>query len=583
MNAARPAPGVVHLGGGRWHVSLWAPGEESVSLQVLAPHEQVIALARGDDGVHAAVTDRLAPGMRYRFRLGERAVADPASRLQPLGVHGPSEVFDPAREWRDGGFRAAPLAEWVIYEIHVGTFSQEGTFAGAISHLDQLAALGINAIEVMPVAEFPGGRNWGYDGVFPYAVQSSYGGPRGLMELVDACHARGIAVVMDVVHNHLGPEGQVHGQVAPYFRHDLPTAWGAAPDFRQPEVRRHFIESARMLARDLHVDGFRVDAVHAIADDSDPSFLRELTGALRSMGRVVIAESDLNDARVVLPGGLGFDAQWADDFHHAVHALLTGEQSGYYRDFGEPQQIARALADGWVYTGDHSVVRGRPHGTATSGLPGEAFVVCIQNHDQIGNRAHGERLGALVGGDDERLAAVLLLTAPFVPLLFMGQEHGETAPFLYFTSHGDPALAAGVRHGRAAQFASFGWDPAALPDPQDPATFERSRLERRAGPVRDLYRRLLALRRAHPALRRADRERSAVELVRGELLRVQRWSQEGAHALVVASLAREPVAVELPGERRWAIALDSAADRSGEIAGPLVLAPRSAVVLTSPP
>jgi maltooligosyltrehalose trehalohydrolase len=501
-------------------------------------------------------------------------------------VHGPSQVFDPARDWRDGGFRAAPLAEWVLYEIHVGTFSDEGTFAGAVRHLDELAALGVNAIELMPVAEFPGARNWGYDGVFPYAVQSSYGGPRGLMDLVEACHARGMAVVIDVVYNHLGPEGQVHGRVAPYFRGDLCTTWGPAPDFREPEVRRHFIESARMLARDFHVDGFRVDAIHAFVDDSEPPFLRELTDALHDLGRVVIAESDLNESRVVLPagrGGLGFDAQWADDFHHAVHALLTGEKSGYYRDYGEPRHLARALASGWVYAGDHSEARGRPHGTATTGLPGESFVVCIQNHDQIGNRALGERLGALVGRDDEQLAAVLLLTAPFVPLLFMGQEHGETAPFLFFTSHSDAALVAGVRHGRAAEFASFGWDPAALPDPQDPATFERSRPRRPGGPVRELYRRLLELRRAHPALRRADRERVAVELIQDRLLWVDRWSPEDQHALVIASLAREPLSIDLPGDRRWAIALDSAGDRAGEIAGPLQVAPRSAIVLSSLP
>ena len=546
----------------------------------------MVPLARGEDGVHTAVVDSLAPGARYRVRLGDLELADPASRLQPLGVHGPSEAFDPARAWQDAGFRPPPLAELVIYELHVGTFSQEGTFAGAIRHLDRLVDLGVNAIEIMPVAEFPGGRNWGYDGVFPYAVQSTYGGPRGLAELVDECHRRGLAVILDVVYNHLGPEGQVHRRVAPYFREGVRTAWGDALDFAHPEVRRHFIESARYLARDLHVDGFRVDAVHAILASSEPDFLRELCGALHALERpiVMIAESDLNDASVVLPaarGGLGFDAQWSDDFHHALHALLTGERSGYYADFGEPRQVARAIASGWVYAGEHSPSRGRPHGTSAAGLPGESFVVCIQNHDQIGNRAQGERLGSLVGPAEERLAAVLLCTAPFVPLLFMGQEDGETAPFLYFTSHSDPELIAGMRRGRAAEFAAFGWDPAELPDPQDRETFARSRPRRRPGRLRDLYRALLALRREHPALRRPDRERTAVELVEGQVLMVDRWSEAGDHALVVASFARERSAVELPAGQRWHVAIDTGSDRTGPVPSRVELAPRSALVAVS--
>ena len=587
MDTARlPAPGLVPIGGGRWLASIWAPEHDRVWLHLLSPDDRLVALERGAGGVHAATIEGLAPGARYRFRLGSREVADPASRLQPLGVHGPSEAFDPAREWQDAGFRAAPLAELVIYEIHVGTFSDQGTFDGVVPHLDELARLGVNAIELMPVAEFPGGRNWGYDGVFPFAVQSTYGGPRGLADLVEACHLRGLAVILDVVHNHLGPEGQAHGQVAPYFREGVSTAWGPAPDFDEPEVRRHFIESALYLARDFHLDGLRVDAIHAILDGSDPPFLRQLAGALHRLDRpvVVIAESDLNQAHVVRSGergGLGFDAQWADDFHHALHTLLTGERSGYYADFGELGHLARAIANGWVYTGDHSAVRGRPHGSETAGLPGEAFVVCVQNHDQIGNRVQGERLGWLAGAAGERLAAVLLLTAPFVPLLFMGQEDGETAPFLYFTSHSDPDLIAGMRRGRAAEFTAFGWDPAALPDPQDPDSFARSRLVRRPGPLRELYQRLLELRRRHPALRRADRERTAVELVRDEILLVHRWSQGGEHALVAACFAERPASIELPGDRRWTIALDTVQARGGPVSGPLALAPRSAVVLVS--
>jgi maltooligosyltrehalose trehalohydrolase len=587
MDALRPhPPGVVPIGGGRWHASIWAPEHREVWLHLVQPDDRLVPLARGADGVHAGEVGGLAAGARYWFRLGEREVADPASRLQPLGVHGPSELFDPARDWNDGDFRPPPLAEMIIYELHVGTFSQEGTFAGVARQLDDLVALGVNAVELMPIAEFPGARNWGYDGVFPWAVQSTYGGPRGLADLVEACHRRGLAVLIDVVYNHLGPEGQVHGQVAPYFREGVRTAWGEAPDFDQPEVRRHFIESARYLARDLHVDGFRVDAIHAIQDATDPPFLRELCSQLHALERplVLIAESDLNQAHVVMPpeqGGLGFDAQWSDDFHHAAHALLTGERRGYYADYGEPSHLARAIANGWVYAGDHSAVRGRPHGSATAGVPGESFVVCVQNHDQIGNRAWGERLGALVGADEERLAAVLLSTAPFVPLLFMGQEDGDEAPFLYFTSHSDEELIAGIRRGRAAEFASFGWDPAALPDPQDEVTFARSRPRRQPGPLRELYRALFRLRREHPALCRPDRERTAVDLVQGEILVVDRWSERGEHVLVAASFARAPAAVDLPQGREWQIALDTAGERTGPAAGRLELAPRSAVIALS--
>ena len=606
-------PGLVSLGGGRWHFSVWAPAVERAWLHVLAP-DRLVALERGPDGVHRAAIADLPAGARYRIRLAgaDAELPDPASRHQPDGVDGPSSAFDPAATWSDAGFRAPPIEELVIYEAHIGTFTPRGTFDAAIERLDRLVDLGVNALEIMPVAEFPGGRNWGYDGVFPWAVQSTYGGPSGLARLVDACHARGLAVLLDVVYNHLGPEGACLARFGPYFSARHVTDWGAAFNFDGPhsdEVRRYFIESARYFARDLHVDGFRLDAIHAIVDTSALPFLAELTASLRELGRelgrplAVIAECDRNDARVVAPwqrGGLGADAQWSDDFHHALHSVLTGERSGYYADFGELGHLARAIADGWVYAGEYSRVRSRRHGNSAATEPGRAFVVCTQNHDQVGNRARGDRLSETLSPAEQRLAAAVLLTMPYVPLLFMGQEVGERAPFQYFTSHRDPDLAEAVRRGRRAEFAAFGWRAEDIPDPQDAATFERSRLspgspDREGAALFELHRELLRLRRARPALARLDRERTAVTCPDEDLLLVQRWSEPGPagggdRALLVASFAREPREVALP-RGRWRLAIDTDDPRwrgeprgeSGDDIGPRVrVAPRSALLLVAP-
>lgn len=502
--------GASYLGDGRCRFRLWAPGAVRAEVHLLGPGERMVPMRRAPRGYHVAEADPVAPGTRYRYRLdGREELPDPASRHQPEGVHGPSAVVDPAAHaWRDGTWRGPDPGALILYECHVGTFTDEGTFAAIIPRLPDLVRLGVTALELMPVAQFPGARNWGYDGVYPLAVQDSYGGPEGLCRLVDACHGHGLAVVLDVVYNHLGPEGNYLPAFGPYFMAAYRTPWGAALNFDGPdsdEVRRLFRESAVHWVREYHVDGLRLDAVHAILDRSPRPFLAELAAAVRRAaaraGRrvVLIAESDANDPRLLRPpsqGGLGLDAVWSDDFHHALHALLTGERDGYYADFGDLRRLAAAYAHGFAFTGQRSRYRRRRHGAPPTGRAPRQFVVFAQNHDQVGNRAVGERLGSLVGPDAVRLAAAAVLLSPFTPLLFMGEEHAERAPFLYFTSHGDPALAEAVRDGRRRECAAAGW-AAVPPDPQAEATFARSRPAGGSGGdrgVRRLYAELIRLR-----------------------------------------------------------------------------------------
>jgi maltooligosyltrehalose trehalohydrolase len=497
--------------------------------------------------------ERDAPGLvhgaDYGFRLdGGGPFPDPRSPWQPHGVHGPSRFVDHGRfAWTDAGWRAPPLAAAVILEAHVGTFTPAGTFDGTIERLDGLADLGITHLQLMPVNAFPGDRGWGYDGVALFAPHEPYGGPDGLKRLVDACHARGIAVLLDVVYNHLGPDGNYLGRYGPYFTDAHRTPWGDAVNFDgagSDEVRRFVLDNALMWLRDYHLDGLRIDAVHAMVDASATHVLEALGTEVRRLetqvGRplVTIAESDLNDPRVVRPveaGGLGLDAQWSDDFHHALHGALTGERDGYYVDFGGLSHVARALTRGFVYDGAFSPHRRRRHGRPATGLGGRRLLGYLQNHDQIGNRALGERSSHLVSTGLLKVGAALVLTAPFVPLLFQGEAWGASTPFLYFTDHQDPDLAAAVREGRRREFAAFGWDPETVPDPQDPATFERSRLDwgelarvPHAG-LLDWHRDLIALRRAHPAL--ADDRLEAVEVRFDE---AERWLIVLRPGLVVA-------------------------------------------------
>jgi maltooligosyltrehalose trehalohydrolase len=464
---------------------------------------------------------------------------------QPEGVEGASAVFLPGEfPWTDQQWKGVRRETLIFYELHIGTFSDLGTFDGVIPRLPDLRDLGITAVQIMPVGQFPGERNWGYDGVLPYAAQNTYGGPLGLQHLVDACHSAGLAIYLDVVYNHFGPEGNYLAEFGPYFNDHYKTSWGSAVNYDGQDcdaVRDYVLDNVRMWLEEFHFDGLRLDAVHAIFDLGAHHILRaiqeaaEAAGARRGWPALVIAESDLNDPRVLNSprrGGYGLDAQWSDDFHHAAHAFLTSERLGYYADFGEARQLARAFMEPFVYAGDYSTFRGRKHGAPPKDLAGDRFVVCLQNHDQVGNRAHGDRLnGLLPPAAKRRLAASLMLLSPYLPLLFMGEEYGEENPFPFFCSFCDAQLVQAVRQGRELEFAAFAWQ-GVIPDPQAEATFAAAKLSwawpegtARAG-LRRLYRNLLAGRRQWPALRDLQ-NRSArllpdgesgpvLELIRGE-------------------------------------------------------------------
>ena len=503
------------------------------------------------DGYFGLEVDGVGPGDRYGFQLdGGPVRPDPASRAQPDGVHELSAVVDAERfAWTDAGWRGVPRERLVFYELHVGTFSKAGTFAGVERQLPRLAELGVSAVELLPVAQFPGERNWGYDGVYPFAVQSTYGGVRGLQQLSDACHAHGIGLFVDVVYNHLGPEGNYLAEFAPYFTDRYRTPWGPALNFDgagSDEVRRFFVESATWLAETAHLDGFRVDAVHAIVDPTARPFVAELTQAVHALGertgrpRLLVAESALNDPRLARPeaeGGSGFDAIWNDDFHHALHVALTGERGRYFADFDGVADLRRVLIEGFALAGRFSSYRGRRHGRPAGDLPAENLVVYAQNHDQVGNRPFGDRLARLVPFEAEKLAAGITLLGPYLPLLFMGSEYGETAPNLYFTDHSDPRLARAVRLGRRRELTARGGSQEP-PDPQARATFTRSRLDprrraaRRGRQLAELHAVLLAMRRAFVPPRRLSEREVGQEPAEPTVL----WIRRPRHGNAPASL-----------------------------------------------
>ncbi len=600
-------PGATPLGDGLCEFLVWAPFATDFAICLLDKKERLIVPDPAGDGYYRATVEDAEPGINYWYVTNGTRRPDPASRFQPQGVHGPSKIVSQAFPWEDSGWRGLDLADYIFYELHVGTFSKSGTLDGVIPHLPELKALGITAIELMPVAQFPGDRNWGYDGVYPYAVQHSYGGPAALKRLVNACHLLDLAVTLDVVYNHLGPEGNYLGNYGPYFTNRYKTPWGQALNFDGPDsnqVRNFFIENALYWITEFHIDSLRADAVHAIADTSAQPFLAELNAAVLQRAAELkrpipmIAESNLNDVRVLnsrQPYDLGFSAQWSDDFHHSLHTLLTGEQQGYYQDFGRLEHLAKAYSEGFVYTGQYSPFRRRNHGNSSREIEPGRLVVCSQNHDQAGNRVMGERLCSLVGFEGAKLAAAAVVLSPNLPLLFMGQEYGEPAPFLYYTNHSDPDLVEAVRRGRRQEFAAFSWQ-GEPPDPQAEDTFLQSKLhpdqrDERGQVLYNFYQELIRLRRTAPALARPSKEAmEVIALEEEQIVFVRRWN--GLHqACLIFHFSHVAATVKLPLPRgSWKIVLDSDGEQwmgngrlsmdfltsGGEIE--ITLAPKSAVM-----
>lgn len=570
------------VGEGVVRFKVWAPLRERASV-ILSPHcsRREIALQQDQVGYFHGVAGDVPVGGLYLYLLdNDLARPDPASRSQPEGVHGPSRIIDPnAFPWEDDGWTGIPFRDFIIYEIHVGAFTGEGTFEAVISRLEYLRDLGITALELMPVAQFPGTRNWGYDGVYPFAPQESYGGPDGLKRLINACHSEGLAVVLDVVYNHLGPEGNYLGSFAPYFTDRYKTPWGEAINFDGPysdEVRRYFIDNARYWVTEYHVDALRIDAIQGIFDFSASHFLKELAQAVHSLAEAlgrqvyVVAESDLNDVRVIDPtqtGGFGLDAQWNDDFHHALHALVTGEANAYLSDFGELAHMSKALSEGFVYTGEYSPYRKRRHGSPSKGRPGSRFIVFSQNHDQVGNRL--ARPGRTQSLEQLKLAAAVVLLSPYVPLLFMGEEYAEEAPFNYFVSFSDQSLVEAVRRGRNAELADFWWTSEA-PHPQAEAAFldaktgARGRWSIDQVYICNFYRALIKARRESSFIADPGKERIEIRRLEGEkmLFVERRLPAETLFYFCNFNTQSASLRLMLP-EGKWVRAIDSSSEEWG--------------------
>jgi maltooligosyltrehalose trehalohydrolase len=580
--------GATVVSGGSVRFRVWAPLAGTIDVKITAPSPGTTRLVKSNNDVFEGTVDHVRPGTDYVYVIdGTTERPDPVSRWQPHGVHGPSRVVDPkAFTWTDENWRGLSLEDYVFYELHVGTFTDEGTFDGVIRKLPHLRGLGVTAIEIMPIAECPGSRNWGYDGVDFYAPQSTYGGPEGLRRLVDACHGKGLAVVVDVVYNHIGPEGNYLTAYAPFLSGKYRTPWGDALNYDDADsdgVRRFIVENALYWITEFHCDALRLDAIHGIFDSSAKHLLQELTedvhAQAKALGRpcFVIAESDLNDVRVINPvsaGGYAVDAQWSDDFHHALHVLLTENRQGYLSDFGRMDDLRKALAEGFVYDGCRSAHRRRRHGSSSRERPGQQFVVFNQNHDQIANGSGGNRLSTLISFERQKLAAAVLLCAPNLPMLFMGQEYGETAPFLFFTSHSDPELAEAVRRGRAEEFATFTWNRECA-DPQDERTFLQSKLDwaltqrPQHSALLTLHRDLLQLRRDSSCLRCCRKDLTGVDASESELwLSIERRDANGSSALCLCNFADRavpaPVAVR---DRRLRLAIWTGDTRYGTEAG----------------
>jgi maltooligosyltrehalose trehalohydrolase len=556
---------------------VWAPRAGTIEVKV---GKERFALAKKERGWWSGEMATAGHGTDYGFVIDglEPVLPDPRTQWQPNGVHGESRVVDHALfAWSDSGWQAPPLSSALIYELHIGTFTPEGTLKAAESHLDYLKDLGVTHVELMPIANFPGKRGWGYDGVDLYAPFNAYGEPGDLKRFVNECHGKGLAVLLDVVYNHLGPVGNYLEKFGPYFTGNHSTPWGGAVNFEEAgatEVRRFLIDNALMWLRDYHMDGLRLDAVQAFNDRSAIHFLEQLAGEVKrleaTLGKhfVLIAESDLNDPRLVKAeeaGGYGLDAQWSDDFHHALFSVISGERAGYYADFGSLAALAKSLRSVFVYDGNYSEYRGRNHGRQVVGLSGHRFIGFVQNHDQVGNRAQGERVSHEAGVGRAKIAAALVLTSPFVPMLFQGEEFGASAPFLYFTDYEDPELGRLISEGRKKEFVAFGWSPDQIPDPQDEQTFNQSKLnwaELGDPPHASLlqwHKDLISLRRSRSEL--SDGNLNAVQVRFDE---EARWLVlERGKLRIACNLGNAPVDVEMGNAAQLLLASDDSAHLNG--------------------
>lgn len=557
---------------------VWAPKADSVAVHLVSPQDKLFPLIKGKRGYYFGKIAGVGHGSKYFFLLDKKIDRpDPASRYQPDGVHGPSEVVNTfLRQWSDKCWSGPKKRDLILYELHVGTYTASGTLEALTPCLDRLIDLGITAIELMPVGQFPGRRNWGYDVAYPYAVQNSYGGPESLQKMVDACHGKGLAVVLDAVYNHFGPEGNYLVDFGNYFTERYHTPWGPAINFDGPgsdEVKRFYIENALMWINEFHVDGLRLDAIHAIEDRSAIPFLEELAEVIHRqadrLGRriYVFAESDLNDDRVIRPrtlGGFGLDAQWSDDFHHSLQTLVTGEQKDYYRDFGTMEHIARSFRTGYTYTGQYSAFRQRRHGRTPVLPDASKFIVFAQNHDQVGNQGHSKRTGAAVSFGALKIIAGVVILAPFLPLLFMGEEYGETAPFHFFTDYSDPVLADAVFKGRKKEIG----EENGVPNPQDAATFFMSHLDQRlSGRERnnilfEFYRNLILLRKELPSLNESNlQDQEIITFEKERMLYIRRW-HGSSEICTVFTFSEKSVAADLPlPPAQWLCRLDAADKR----------------------
>ncbi|MCC8407552.1 malto-oligosyltrehalose trehalohydrolase [Mucilaginibacter sp. UR6-1] len=581
------------------HVTLWAPLAKEVAV-LIGNEKSELALQAGEYGYWTLSTDKLKPGDTYTFSLnGEKERPDPASLAQPDSVHGPSKAVDiTAFSWTDAKWANPKLDDYIFYELHIGTFTAEGTFEAAIDKLDHLVELGVTAVEIMPVAQFPGDRNWGYDGVLPYAVQNTYGGAEGLMRLVDACHAKGLAVVLDVVYNHLGPEGNYFNDFGAYFTDKYHTPWGNAINFDDAwcdAVRLYYIENALMWFRDFHIDALRMDAVHAIKDLSPVHILKEIKQHVNRLiaetGRQhhLIAELDLNDPvyiNTLEEHGYGIDGQWIDEFHHALRVTAGEPQTGYYSDFNGIEHLAKAYRDAYVYDGIYSPHRQKVFGVKAEKNTGNQFVVFSQNHDQVGNRMLGERTSTLVSFEMQKLMAAAVMVSPYMPMLFMGEEWGETNPFQYFISHTDKELVEAVRKGRREEFKAFHAE-GETPDPQAEETFNRSKLQwdllfqSKHQTMFAFYKELIKVRKQHPALKYLNRSDLNVDYnkEKNTLLLQRRHGDEKVCCAMNFSDQQQNIA--LPAGPQWVQLLNSANQQWGGNASevtPGVVEPESIII-----